>query len=144
MFGYVNILNDQLTSGDKPVRSLDKVLSSERRRLKRLMAAGQKKLGNMARELATLKRHLEALSMFESTWKGKTARTSRRRRRGPSRRASVLTTIKNSSNGMSRGQILEKLKVKGDKAAEQSVSNALSYLKKAGTIKSRDGAYTGA
>ena len=55
--------------------TFNKFLSTERRRLKKLVAAGQKKLAGMTRELATLKRHLAALDMFESARKGKATRS---------------------------------------------------------------------
>ena len=118
--------------------TLIKVLSGERRRLKKLVAVGQKKLVGITRELATLKRHLAALDMFESARKGKTTRSRQRRRsRGPSRRPRILAALKSSSNGITRGEILEKLHAKGNKSAEQSITNALSNLKKAGQITSK-------
>ncbi len=43
--------------------------------------------------------------------------------------------------GMGRADILEALGVKGDKSGEQSVSNALSALKKKGDIAVEDGKY---
>jgi hypothetical protein len=121
---------------------LNKFLSSERKRLVKLIAAGQKKLTDAASEVAALKRHLQALRIFETTTKGKRGVRRKRRGRGPSRRTRVLKAIQNSANGMTRQDILEKLKAKGNKAAEQSVSNALAYLKKAGKVKSQNGHYT--
>ncbi len=50
--------------------TFNKFLSTERRRLKKLLAAGQKKLTGMTRELATLKRHLAALDLFEFSSEG--------------------------------------------------------------------------
>jgi hypothetical protein len=122
--------------------TFSKFLSGERRRLKKLLAAGQKKLTGVTRELATLKRHLAALDMFESARKGKATRSRERRRRSPSKRPRILAALKNSSNGMTRGEILEKLNAKGNKSAERSITNALSNLKKAGQIRSKNGHYT--
>jgi hypothetical protein len=48
---------------------------------------------------------------------------------------------KHSSNGLSRSEILESLGLKGDKSGEQSVSNALTALKKAGRVTSNEGRY---
>jgi hypothetical protein len=58
-------------------------------------------------------------------------------------REQVLAAIE-ASPGLTRAQVLEKLNAKGDKSAEQSVSNALSALKKAGTIKQNGSAYSAA
>ena len=122
--------------------TFSKFLSTERRRLKKLVAAGQKKLTGMTRELATLKRHLAALDMFESARKGKATPSRQRRHRAPSKRPRILAALKSSSNGMTRREIVEKLHAKGNKSAEQSITNALSNLKKAGQIKSKNGHYT--
>jgi hypothetical protein len=53
-------------------------------------------------------------------------------------RAQVLDFIK-AKPGIGRAEILEKMNGKGDKSTEQSVSNALSALKKDGLILSVDG-----
>lgn len=69
------------------------------------------------------------------------AKTTRRRRRG-SRRAEILSAIAASgSAGVGRGDIIDTLNVKGDKAAERSVSNALAALKKSGAVTHQDGKY---
>ena len=46
------------------------------------------------------------------------------------------------SDGIGRAGIIEQLNVKGDKSAEQSVSNALANLKKSGAVAHGDGKYT--
>ncbi|MDB5706606.1 MAG: hypothetical protein JWN66_3722 [Sphingomonas bacterium] len=53
-------------------------------------------------------------------------------------RVEVLGFIK-AKPGIGRAEILEKMNAKGDKSAEQSVSNALSALKKDGLIGGVDG-----
>ena len=69
------------------------------------------------------------------------ATRSRRRRRG-SRQAEVLSVIAAfGSVGVGRGGIIDALNVKGDKSAEQSVSNALAALKKSGAVAHEDGQY---
>lgn len=57
-------------------------------------------------------------------------------------RADVLNIIKKAQNGINRSDILATLNAKGDKSAEQSVSNALSALKKQGAVTADDGNYT--
>ena len=44
---------------------------------------------------------------------------------------------------MSRGEILEAMGLKGNKAGEMSVSNALTALTKASQVVRRDGKYIG-
>lgn len=56
-------------------------------------------------------------------------------------RQEVLAVVQQSADGISRADILEKLDAKGDKSAEQSVSNALAALKKQNTITGDDGIY---
>lgn len=57
-------------------------------------------------------------------------------------REQVLEAIKASSpDGIGRADLLGKLEAKGDTKAEQSISNALSALKKAGTVDATNGQY---
>jgi hypothetical protein len=44
-------------------------------------------------------------------------------------------------NGLRRGQIFERMAIKGDKTAEKSVSNALTALTKGSRVSRRDGKY---
>ena len=44
-------------------------------------------------------------------------------------------------NGLSRGEILERMGLKGDKAGEMSVSNALTALAKRNQIRREGGKY---
>lgn len=57
-------------------------------------------------------------------------------------REQVLEAIKMASpDGIGRADLLAKLDAKGDTKAEQSISNALSALKKAGTVDVTNGLY---
>ena len=56
-------------------------------------------------------------------------------------RDEVLASVKAHPKGFNRADLLEAMNVKGDKSGEQSVSNALSALKRAGTITTDDGVY---
>ena len=51
----------------------------------------------------------------------------------------MLKSVEAAAKGATRGELLERLGVKGNKAGEQSVSNALNALKKSGKIDSADG-----
>ena len=83
------------------------------------------------------------LSKFD-VFEGKAARKTRARRSsgGPrgSRREELIKLIKNSK-GLTRGEILEKMGLKGNKAGEMSVSNALTALTKSKQVARRDRKY---
>lgn len=55
-------------------------------------------------------------------------------------RDEVLSMVK-ANPGITRSTLLDKMNARGDKSAEQSISNALAALKKAGTITADGGAY---
>ena len=65
-----------------------------------------------------------------------------RTRRG-SRREALLEVIR-QSDGLSRGEILERMGLKGDKSGEMSVSNALTALTKSNQVRREDGKYRAA
>ena len=65
--------------------------------------------------------------------------SGRKRRTGV--RQQVLNAIQDRPRCLSRADLLEKLGAKGDKSAEQSVSNALAALKKIKSISATNGTY---
>jgi hypothetical protein len=65
---------------------------------------------------------------------------SRRARSGI--RETLVQLIKDNPAGLSRGDILQRLHLKGDKAGEVSVSNALTSLIKSNQIVRRDRKYS--
>ncbi len=67
---------------------------------------------------------------------------TRRKRSGHrgSRREELLRII-NQSHGLSRGEILDKMGLKGNKTGEMSVSNALTALTKSKQVTRRDRKY---
>ena len=62
-----------------------------------------------------------------------------RARRG-SKREQLLQVIR-EGNGLTRGAILEKMGLKGNKSGEMSVSNALTALTKGNQVARREGKY---
>lgn len=56
-------------------------------------------------------------------------------------RDEVLGVIKKNPNGIGRADIIDQMSAKGDRSAEQSISNALAALKKAGTVSGDGGVY---
>jgi hypothetical protein len=86
------------------------------------------------------------LSKFD-VFEGKEAsrqQTRRGRRASGTRRGSKrdeLMKVIREGNGLSRGEILAKMGLKGDKSGEMSISNALTALTKANQVSRRDGKY---
>lgn len=97
-------------------------------------------------KLNEINREFAAVDAYEAAKSGKSparaaSPTGRRRqaRRG-SRRDALMQLIK-SAAGLSRGEILEKMGLKGDKSGEMSVSNALTALTKALHVRREGGKY---
>lgn len=91
----------------------------------------------------------EMLGKFD-VFEGKAARPRQQTRtrgasgtRRGSKRDELLKVIR-EGNGLTRGEILEKIGLKGNKAGEMSVSNALTGLTKANQVARRDRKYVAA
>jgi hypothetical protein len=101
-------------------------------------------------KLAEIYRELSAIDAYEAAKTGKAVRQApvragvraQRARRG-SKREKLLGIIK-AGNGLTRGEILEQMGLKGNKAGEMSVSNALTALTKANQVMRREGKYVAA
>jgi hypothetical protein len=91
-------------------------------------------------QLNELDEMLAKFDVFEGKARPQTrARRSSGTRRG-SRREELIKLIA-SSKGLTRGEILEKMGLKGNKAGEMSVSNALTALTKGKEIARKDRKY---
>src|SRR4051794_33745398 len=99
----------------------------------------------LQRQLDAINREFAAIEAYDTAKTGKAARQQApdarqsRARRG-SRREGLLELIR-QGNGLSRGEILERMGLKGDKAGEMSISNALTALKKSRHLISDGGRY---
>ena len=95
--------------------------------------------------MAEINRELSAIDAYEAAKSGKalptrraqtgTRRTSRGR--AGSKREQLLQIIK-ESHSLTRGEILERMGLRGNKSGEMSVSNALTALTKGNQVR-RDG-----
>lgn len=92
--------------------------------------------------LAEINREFQAVDAYEAAKSGKgQARQAgarkpagvRQARRG-SRREELMKVIR-ESHGLTRGEILEKMGLKGNKSGEMSVSNALTALTKSNQVR---------
>ncbi|NKC11539.1 MAG: hypothetical protein GKR94_04835 [Gammaproteobacteria bacterium] len=110
-------------------------LATERERILAEQIGLQEQINEIDRELA-------AITAYEATKAGKTASPAAGRgRRGSGVRTRLLSLIGERTGGISRAEILESLGMKGNKAKEQSVSNALAALKRGDQITNSDGKY---
>src|SRR3954449_3899343 len=122
-------------------------ISRERDRLRaeREQVFNQQK--ELQRRLDAVNREFAAIGAYETAKTGKAAQQApagrqSRTRRG-SRREALLEIIR-QSDGLSRGEILERMGLKGDKSGEMSVSNALTALTKSNQVRREDGKYRAA
>src|SRR4051812_24395945 len=101
----------------------------------------------LQRRLDAINREFAAVEAYETAKTGKAARqapASRQpRARRDSRREGLLELIR-QSDGLSRGEILERMGLKGDKSGEMSVSNALTALTKSNQVHREGGKYRAA
>jgi len=117
-------------------------ISRERERLN----AERNQLNAQRREidqkLAALEAQFKAIAAYEQAKSVKSASTSIGRglttRRG-SRREAIIAILRETP--LSRGELLAKMGLKGDKTAEMSVSNALTALSKSNQVRRGDGKY---
>src|SRR4051812_14644212 len=119
-------------------------ITRERERLSR----EREEIASQRRELDTrltaIDREFQALDAYQAAKTGKPsagrrAQPQRQARRG-SRREELLNLIRDG-NGLSRGDILERMGLKGDKSGEMSVSNALTVLSKSNRVRREGGKY---
>jgi len=122
-------------------------VARERERLNQEREAVSNQQRELQQKLAGIERELSAMSAYEAAKSGKAvpgrtagARRTARGRRG-SKRGQLLDIIKAHPNGITRGEILEQMGLKGDKSGEMSVSNALTALAKTSQVTRRDGRY---
>src|SRR3954451_15418595 len=101
----------------------------------------------LQRKLDAINREFAAIEAYETAKTGKNARQAPagrqpRARRG-SRREALLELLR-QSDGLSRGEILERMGLKGDKSGAMSVSNALTALTKSNQVRREGGKYRAA
>ena len=119
-------------------------VSRERERLNAEREQLNAERAKIDQKLAAVEAEFRAVTPYEHAKSGKLASmgTGRGRvaRRG-SRRESILAVIRENPSGLSRGELLEKMGLKGDKAGEMSVSNALTALSKSNQVRREGGKY---
>jgi hypothetical protein len=124
------------------------VMQQERERLHRECEEIFNQQQELENRLAGLNREFQAIDAYEAAKSGKPARQSRGGRtqtaRRGSKREALLEVIRGNPDGLKRGEILVRMGLKGDKASEMSVSNALTALTKSGQVSRHEGKYVAA
>jgi hypothetical protein len=125
-------------------------IDQERQRLHRERDDVHRQQQELENKLAEIERELEAIDAYEAVKTGKRTAPSRGqaggRRAGSqarkgSRREALLQLIRENPDGLRRGEILERMGLKGDKTGEMSVSNALTALTKSSQVSRHEGRY---
>ena len=122
-------------------------ISRERERLRaeREQVFTQQK--ELQRRLDAISREFAAIEAYATAKTGKAARQApagRQPRAHRGGRREALLEIIRQSDGLSRGEILERMGLKGDKSGEMSVSNALTALTKSNQVHREGGKYRAA
>jgi hypothetical protein len=124
------------------------VMQQERERLHKEREQVFNQQHELESKLAEINRELGAIDAYEAAKTGKAvpaARQTRGPRRQQARRGSkrdaLMQVIKANPSGLTRGEILERMGLKGDKSGEMSISNALTALTKGNQVARRDGKY---
>lgn len=116
-------------------------LNGEREELFGQQRALEEKLREIDREMAAINAYEAAKSGRAASGRSAGAgRTATRARRG-SKREQLLELIRQHPDGLARKDILQKMGLKGDRAGEMSVSNALTALTKGSQVVRADGRY---
>lgn len=117
-------------------------MAAERDRITKLKSELNSQIADLRSQIEDLDIELHAITAYEKAKSGKASSpsTGTRSPRG-SKREALLAIIKNNP-AITRGQLIEHMGIKGDKAHEGTLSNTLGLLKKAGLVKSDDGKYS--
>lgn len=136
-------MNSSGNSDDYIASELNR-LNGEREKLYRQRNEIDDKLTGVEREVGAIEAYRNAKNgtMITSVGRGiQVGYHPHQRRRRSSRREALLNLIKQNPEGMRRGDILEKMGLKGDKSGEMSVSNALTAMVKKKQVSREGGKY---
>ena len=111
-------------------------IEEERARIKAAIKAAKAKRQEAEQEIEQLEGQIAAIAAYDAALKGKKAPSEPRAPRGRrgEKRQAILDLIAQHPDGMTRHELIDQMNAHSDKAAEQSISNALSALKKTGQL----------
>lgn len=112
------------------------LMLEERDRLQEAIKGIKAKQREAEREIAQLEAQLSAIAVYEAALKGTgtVKEVVGRRGRSGGKREELLKLIAERPEGLTRAEVIAAMQAQGDKAATQSISNALAALKKAGRV----------
>lgn len=129
-------------------QSLHDVITKDKERLNSERAAIRAQQRELEKKLAEIDREYTAIDAYEAAKSGKATRQTGARRasggRKGGKRDAIIAVLQANPDGLSRGELLEKMGLKGNKTGEMSVSNALTALTKSNQVARKDGKYVGA
>jgi Fe2+ or Zn2+ uptake regulation protein len=130
---------------EKNPQSLTEIMSKERDRLTKRREELTEELSQLEKELAGITAYYDAIEgrITQTKPRGPRSSSSPRAPRG-SRQQSILEHLQKNADGLTRGEIIEQMGVKGDKSAEQSISNALNALTKTNKVGKHGSKYVAA
>lgn len=112
------------------------MMAEERTRIHDAIKEAKAKRQEVDREIASLEAQNAAILAYDAALKGKSVAKeppAPRGRKGEKREA-LRDLIAQHPEGLTRGDVLTEMNAHGNKAAEQSISNALAALKKTGRL----------
>lgn len=123
------------------------IMTNERQRLngerEQLVSQKTALTADIDTKIVAIDQELAAIDAYEKAKSGKAVSKAngitRRARRGS--RREEITNLVRETGGLSRGELIERLGVKGDKSGEMSISNALTALTKSNQLARHDGKY---
>lgn len=117
------------------------MIDKERERLGKMREDALSRRSAIDTEIAAIDKELRAITAYESAKSDSPRKGKGTGARRNSRQDGILSLLKAAPHGLGRRDLLDKLGLKGNKSGEQSISNALNNMKKAGRISSKDGKY---
>lgn len=129
--------------------TFESFMKRECKRLQKARDNAAARKAEVDQELDAIERELTAIEAYDKARGDKAERAPKRAprrakgRRGEKRQA-ILDVLRQHPDGLTRGEILNLIGVKGHKSGEQSVSNALSALTKQNQLGKREGKYISA
>ena len=111
-------------------------IAEERARIQQAIKAANAKRQEAEREIKKLEAQVAAIAAYDAALKGRqvSAEPSVPRSRRGEKRQAILDLIAQHPDGMTRRELIDAMNAYGDKSASQSISNALSAMKKAGQL----------
>lgn len=133
-------------------QTFEAFIAQERERLGKNRETFEARLRDAQAELEKIDNELRAIDAYERVKKGEPEPQAKKERapRAPSqgrrggKREALIELLKDNPDGLTRGEILEKMGLKDDKAGAMSVSNALTNMVKANQVGRNDKKYVAA